>query len=549
LVNNGSVEQARLPRSAVIGAVVAAVVALGLYVRTLHPGVGPSLDSIELQIATLVNGVIHPPGSPQYLVLGKLAMGVLPGPNAAYRLNLLSAVSAAATVGVVYPLCYRLTRNLFASGYGSLGLAVAVRFWYQASIAELYTLNGFYVALVAYLLVAWNQTGKRGLYWAAAAVYAVSFGHHVSMILLLPAFLYTVWVTDRGMLLRPRNLVLTAGIVALAAAQYVVIPLRVASAPPFCNYCPSNAALPSYLSGGPFKAQFFAVGGREALARLAESVGQWNAQFMPWGYALGIIGGWELARRQSKLAWVLLVGLLAEYVFVIGYAIPDWHDFLTPVYVIFAPLMGYGGLVVWRQVEQLLPDGRSLARRGSAAAVVCAGVVSLAVIGYGNWPLVDQSDNVAYEVNGRALLEQTQPGAWLVMPLPDSPAFYYSWAVRYLAFAQEPPSDLIAVAPPQINPPPGPEPYYRAWADAEAQLTTDGLRAGHPQLLVVDSTEVRFGDLGMLPLCTVDGQSIAGYEIVAVLVDGEPVPIIDGERWAAVREYVVFGGAEAHCPP
>src|SRR5690606_39281180 len=74
-----------IPHLVLVAAIAVALLALGFYLRTLHPGVGPSLDSMELQIAAKVGGVIHPPGSPPYLMPGKLVMHASLGSIAAYR--------------------------------------------------------------------------------------------------------------------------------------------------------------------------------------------------------------------------------------------------------------------------------------------------------------------------------------------------------------------------------------------------------------------------------------------------------------------------------
>jgi len=551
------VDATELPRRAsILGAGVVTLTALYLYLRTLHPGVGPSLDSMELQIAVLVDGVIHPPGSPQYLLLGKLAMLALPGPNPAYRLNLLSALAGAATVGITFLLAYRLIRRpgrevaaLIASALASLSLASAPRVWYQASVAELYALNALYVALTAYLLLVWSQTRRPGAFWAAVIVYALSFGNHLTMILLLPAFLYTVAITDRTMLLRPRHLAVVTTIVLLSALQYGVIPLRVAADPPFCNFCPSNAALPSYLIGGAFRHAYFALPKRDILARLPESVGQFNTQFMPWGYALGIVGLWELFRRQARIAWLLVWGILAEHIFVIAYAIPDWHDFLTPCYVLFAPLIAEGAVQVWGW----LAKRRSLARmtrwRERTLAPSLLGLAALALLGaaLNSWWLVDQSQRTEFEANGRALIAEAQPGAWLLMPHPNSAAFYYSWAVRYLAFLEEVPG-FSAVTPPEIDPPPGPEPGYRSWASAAPALDPAALIESPRQVLVLDPSEPRVADYGLLPVCVPGTSTIAGYEVVAVRQGEWVTPLVDADRWAAVGAWAVFGGEAATCP-
>jgi hypothetical protein len=66
--------------------------------------------------------------------------------------------------------------------------------------------------------------------------------------------------------------------------------------------------------------------------------------------------------------------------------------------------------------------------------------------------------------------------------------------------------------------------------------------------LLIDSGDERAADWGLLPICTADGESIAGYEVVAVR-QGETIsPLVAGSRWNGVRESVVFGGEAANCP-
>ncbi len=552
-------DQSSVSRIVLLAAFAVGLLSLGLYLQTLHPGVGPSLDSMELQIAALVGGVIHPPGSPQYLMLGRLIMTAIPGPSPAYLLNLMSALCASAMIGVTFLLTYRLTQNLVTSSFAALLLAVAPRVWYQASIAELYSLNGLYVALVLYLLVTWHQTRNPAAYWSAVVVYALSFGNHLSMILLLPVFLYIVQITDRSMLLRPRHLAVTAVIVIVAALQYLYIPLRAAANPPFCNYCPipsqslatDPAGLIDYLTGGPFRAQILALPRRELLARLPESLGQVAQQFMPWGLALGIIGAWELFQRRAELAWTFVLGLAAEYLFVIAYAIPDWHDFLIPVYIIATPLVGYGALQVWEllqpQYRLLLIQGGVLSGYTYLAALAGSGVLALAINLYAYLPAVDQSDNTTFAESSQALLDKTEPGAWVLMPGRNSPAFYYSWAVRYMALAEG--RDITMVSHPDVDPPPGPSPAYLRWSEAAPELVPTAMMENDRQIWVLDWADDRIQGWGLLPVCVPDSDTIAGYEVVAVIDDGAPAPLVEAGRWEAIHEFVVFDGEGIRCPP
>lgn len=80
--------------------------ALALYIITLSPTVN-FIDSGEFITVGVVGGVAHPPGYPLYTLLSILA-AALPGgnANAAWRINLISAVSGAAAVGFFYTLVY-----------------------------------------------------------------------------------------------------------------------------------------------------------------------------------------------------------------------------------------------------------------------------------------------------------------------------------------------------------------------------------------------------------------------------------------------------------
>jgi hypothetical protein len=509
---------------------------------------------MELQIAVLVNGVIHPPGSPQYLLLGKLAMAVFPGPNRAYRLNLLSALSAAVTIGFVFLLTYRLVARpgkkwqpLVISSFAAMSLAIAPRLWYQASIAELYALNALYVATVSYFLLTWNQTRKSAAFWAGITLYALSFGNHTSMILLLPMVALAILLTDPSVLFRPRNVILVILLGIASAAQYAVIPLRAGANAPFCNFCPSLAGLPGYLTGGGFKHAFFALPKREILARLPESIGQANLQFMPWGYALGVIGLWELLRKNKRVAWLWIVGLVAEYVFVISYAIPDWHDFLTPCYVLFAPLIGYGSLRLLEAVFPPVTQQPMWMRQTGLALMTLAGVATVGITLLANLPVVDQSDLTQFDTESHALLEGASPGAWLIMPSPNSAAYYYSWAVRYTAF-EEQIEEFSAIAPPELDPPPGPAPAYRSWATVADRLSVQGLTQEPRQVFLVDASDPRAAEYVLLPICVQGTDVIAGYEVVGV-IDGEAgIPLVSSERWASIESLVNQAGEAAHCP-
>ena len=87
----------------------------------------------------ITQGIIHPPGYPLYLLIGKL-FTFLPLRDVAYRLNLMSAVFASLTVVILYQAIGNITGKPFCRlDFGSLSLAVSNYFWQMALIAEVYT--------------------------------------------------------------------------------------------------------------------------------------------------------------------------------------------------------------------------------------------------------------------------------------------------------------------------------------------------------------------------------------------------------------------------
>ena len=125
--------------------------ALALYLATLAPSVATVFDdSLEFQVVLPSLGIAHPTGYPLYTILG-WAFSHLPIQDLAYRVNLLSALAGAATVGVLFLVARQLGSSRLAAATVSAIFALSTTWWSQATIAEVYTLNGLFVALILYL--------------------------------------------------------------------------------------------------------------------------------------------------------------------------------------------------------------------------------------------------------------------------------------------------------------------------------------------------------------------------------------------------------------
>lgn len=86
------------------------LISFTVYLLTLCPTVYVG-DSGELIAASYTLGIPHPPGYPLFCILGKIFITLIPIGSIAYRVNLLSAFFASATVMVLYFFLNKLFRH------------------------------------------------------------------------------------------------------------------------------------------------------------------------------------------------------------------------------------------------------------------------------------------------------------------------------------------------------------------------------------------------------------------------------------------------------
>ncbi|MFQ6014371.1 MAG: DUF2723 domain-containing protein [Anaerolineae bacterium] len=328
-----------------ISAVLFAVSFL-LYLHTLAPTVAAIFDdSLEFQLVAYQLGIAHPTGYPLYTLLGKV-FTLLPLGDVAYRVNLMSAVFGALTISFLYLTAHRIIGYRLPAMVAALGLAVSPVFWSQAVVAEVYTLNATFVALVLFLLLEWEDTPQapgQGVWksYLAVAVYGLSLTHHRTMLLLAPAMALYAWLTNRRLFTDFRSWGRLALALLTPLLLYLYIPIRGLSTTSLDGAYQNT--LPGFLrwvtSGG--YTVFLTENPLAQQRPLSFYFNLFLDQFGMVGVALGLLGLLHL-RRSLKLLALLGLAFLTNFLFALGYRVADIEVFLIPTFLLFAFFLGAG---------------------------------------------------------------------------------------------------------------------------------------------------------------------------------------------------------------
>lgn len=348
-----------LPRHAVACALA---LATGVtYACTLLPGLHDFGDVTKAQFLGRVLGMTHPTGYPLYILL-TAPLAHLPIGTLALRINAFSAVMGTLAVVLAYALQRRLGVRAPLGAVCALAFACSKVAWEQFVIAEVYALGAALVGAVLYLLTRWLQSRERGWFLAAAAVYALSFGNHLTVVTLLPAFaLATFWgrhalFGEHRRASRASTIGWVGFFIALGVAQYGYLFWASASDSPYLEYRVTDArSFVDYVSGAHYRGRMFAFGWSEMLserlprfALLVLRNSCWIALLAP----LAVFGAFwpppavrtnrDVRSARLQVTFVLLLAGLGQLTWLCAYDIPDIDVYAIPLLLIVAVLSGQG---------------------------------------------------------------------------------------------------------------------------------------------------------------------------------------------------------------
>ena len=452
-----------------ISASLVFVASFALYCWTLAPTV-TLVDSGELILAAQTLGVAHPPGFPLYVLLAHAAT-LLPLGNIAVRVHLASALfaalaSAAMTLLVIEAAltdaapervsqgehqdrqtpkntthsAKQAKSNSLAISYSivvpavmaGLLFAFSRTLWEYATIAEVYTLNALLIVILLWLVLAWRREAMDASANHAAVSYrklyiaALTFGlalgvHHVTVGLMLPAVAMLVFSTVGAKFFRSKRLLYAVLFSFAGLSVYAYLPLA-ASHSPLMNWGDPSTweRFWRHVTGKQYQV-YFAFSPSQMGRFLNFAKYEFGIEWLPLTLALAAAGFIRLFRTNRAMLWLLLLVIVFDVGFSLGYEIAEDQDaYYLPAFAALTIAAGFGAR--WLVVAWQTKTRATLALTCVAAVVLTAPLIALA----GNFSsnnrdeffvAHDYVDNILKSIEPRGMLLTTD---WQV----HSPSLY-----------------------------------------------------------------------------------------------------------------------------
>ena len=174
-----------------------------VYYDTMAPTVS-FWDCGEFIATSHTLGVPHPPGSPLFLIIGRVFSMIPFSPDIAFRVNLISVFVSALAVMLLYLIIVKIVAHwrggikensdaIIAFGgalVGTLTFAFTDSHWFNAVEAEVYSMSTFFTAIVVWLILHWSERaeeqGNERYILIIAYMIGLAIGIHLLNLLALP---------------------------------------------------------------------------------------------------------------------------------------------------------------------------------------------------------------------------------------------------------------------------------------------------------------------------------------------------------------------------
>lgn len=223
---------------------------LAVYLYSVAP-TASFWDCAELIAVSYIAGIPHPPGTPLFVMLGRIFTLLPIGREIAFRVNLIPVLFGAFSCGLLYLIVVRLLSVPATEGknrrwylphiagvFAALMCGFAYSYWDNCVEAEVYGPCVVIALSVIYMALVWREgrekgTGDNRQILATIFLLFVATGIHFTPMLVVFAVLVFALVVDREAVLQLRFiefavgylLILTISELGLSVGTFIVVPL------------------------------------------------------------------------------------------------------------------------------------------------------------------------------------------------------------------------------------------------------------------------------------------------------------------------------------
>jgi|GEM_PF-872680 len=348
-----------------------------IYIFLMYPGVGGRVnygDSAKWQYLHLVNGTPHGPGYPLFMLICKFFYFTLPFLSPAIRITMISVVFGAMNIVNTYYISFYLTEKKSGAFIAAIIMAFSYTYMSQTTEAEVYTLNAFFVTSVILFFLKYHNTKKKAFLLTGSFIYAISFGNHLTMITLLPALIYIVFITDKKVFINYKIILLIIGFIIIGASlyMYTFITAHINPNEEYLEFLGKNPSLKlffQYLTGGEFKGNLFVFSLWEIISYRIPLFFKMLREELSFILLFSLIGLILFLiinkKRRQDVVFLLIIGL-CQFIYALNYNIWDIWIYLIPVYniiIIFTAMLFYinADIIIHRLLLWLVKAFLSLA--------------------------------------------------------------------------------------------------------------------------------------------------------------------------------------------
>lgn len=283
---------------------------------------------------------------PLYLIIG---MGVkyIPLGGFAYRVNLISAVTAAFTIANLFLLMRLWLHRILPAVIAAVTLALSHTMWLHASVAEVYTLyTALFTAELVFLLQ-YLRSYRVGYLYLLGLFNGLAIANHMWGIIAFICYLVFLiaLLIKKQINLKHFGIIAALWLIGAAPYEYLIIKDIIETGD-------FTATIASAFFGNSWRAD---VLNTSLSAKIIKENFILIAYNFPTPNAIFFFAGLYGLRKASpnvNFANILLALLILFFVFAFRYTVPDRYAFFMPFYCLAAVMIGVGIHLFFKQYSR-----------------------------------------------------------------------------------------------------------------------------------------------------------------------------------------------------